>query len=211
MSRNNKPIQQKQGFTIIEVVLVLAVAGLIFLMVFIALPALQRTQRDTQRRNDYSMLSTAVTNYSTNNGGRLDRLVGSSGSKDLDPVTYINSSGTDPDGYTYDLKAYNWTTYAGASNPTPGNERTTATEAHCSGYTGSTAPTTEAASTSASGTWTPAASQNSPTSQVFVIVGADCTGEANGHNAPAQNTSSRAFAIYGYVEGGSQTFCLDKQ
>ncbi|MBP5711591.1 MAG: type II secretion system protein, partial [Prevotella sp.] len=57
----------KQGFTIIEVVLVLAIAGLIFLMVFIAWPALQRSQRDTQRRNDYSMLSTAVSNYATNN------------------------------------------------------------------------------------------------------------------------------------------------
>ena len=36
----------KKGFTIIEVVLVLAIAGLIFAMVFIALPALQRSQRD---------------------------------------------------------------------------------------------------------------------------------------------------------------------
>ena len=35
-----------KGLTIIEVVLVLAIAGLIFLMVFIALPALQRNQRD---------------------------------------------------------------------------------------------------------------------------------------------------------------------
>lgn len=41
---------QKNGFTIIEVVLVLAVAGLIFLMIFLALPALQRSQRDTQRK-----------------------------------------------------------------------------------------------------------------------------------------------------------------
>jgi hypothetical protein cdiviTM7_02704 len=40
---------QKNGFTIIEVVLVLAVAGLIFLMVFLALPALQRSQRDTRK------------------------------------------------------------------------------------------------------------------------------------------------------------------
>ena len=45
------------AFTIIEVVLVLAIAGLIFLMVFIALPALQRNQRDTQRKNDMSRLS----------------------------------------------------------------------------------------------------------------------------------------------------------
>ena len=46
----------KKGFTIIEVVLVLAIAGLIFLMVFLALPALQRSQRDTQRKNDISRL-----------------------------------------------------------------------------------------------------------------------------------------------------------
>ena len=59
------------GFTIIEVVLVLAIAGLIFLMVFIALPALQRAQRDTQRRDDLAKVSTALTQYQTNNNGRL--------------------------------------------------------------------------------------------------------------------------------------------
>ena len=42
----------KKGFTIIEVSLVLAIAGLIFLMIFIALPALRRTQRDSARRED---------------------------------------------------------------------------------------------------------------------------------------------------------------
>ncbi len=51
--------------------LVLAIAGLIFLMVFIALPALQRSQRDTQRRNDMSRLASAITNYQSNNNGRL--------------------------------------------------------------------------------------------------------------------------------------------
>lgn len=59
------------GFTIIEVVLVLAIAGLIFLMVFLALPALQRSQRDTQRRSALGELTTAVTNYQTNNNGKL--------------------------------------------------------------------------------------------------------------------------------------------
>ena len=59
--------KQAKGFTIIEVVLVLAIAGLIFLMVFIALPALQRSQRDTQRENDLSRAQTAVQNYQTSN------------------------------------------------------------------------------------------------------------------------------------------------
>jgi prepilin-type N-terminal cleavage/methylation domain-containing protein len=67
-------VQQKnkeKGFTIIEVVLVLAIAGLIFLMVFIALPALQRNQRDTQRKNDMSRVQTAVQNFQSNNRNGL--------------------------------------------------------------------------------------------------------------------------------------------
>ena len=62
---------ERGGFTIIEVVLVLAIAGLIFLMVFIALPTLQRSQRDTQRRNDLARISTQISQYQTNNNGRL--------------------------------------------------------------------------------------------------------------------------------------------
>lgn len=62
---------KKKGFTIIEVVLVLAIAGLIFLMVFVAFPQLQRNQRDTQRRNDMARFLTAVMNYQTNNRNRL--------------------------------------------------------------------------------------------------------------------------------------------
>jgi len=61
--------QNNKGFTIIEVVLVLAIAGLIFLMVFIALPALQRNQRDTARKNDVSVIASAVSSYSSNNRG----------------------------------------------------------------------------------------------------------------------------------------------
>lgn len=63
MKNNNS----KKGFTIIEVVLVLAIAGLIFLMVFIALPALQRSQRDTQRRHDLDRVQSQITSFMTNN------------------------------------------------------------------------------------------------------------------------------------------------
>lgn len=74
---NKKAISKKTddgslgGFTIIEVVLVLAIAGLIFMMVFIALPALQRSQRDTQRRENIGRVTQAIMNYETNNNGRL--------------------------------------------------------------------------------------------------------------------------------------------
>ena len=67
----NQDIKNKKGFTIIEVVLVLGIAGLIFLMVFIALPALQRNRRDTQRTSDITRLASAITNYESNNSGAI--------------------------------------------------------------------------------------------------------------------------------------------
>ena len=63
--------QTKNGFTIIEVVLVLAIAGLIFLMVFIALPALQRGQRDSQRRDDVARVNTQLQNYQSSARGSV--------------------------------------------------------------------------------------------------------------------------------------------
>lgn len=61
----------KKGFTIIEVVLVLAIAGLIFLMVFVALPALQRSQRDTARRDDMARFLSQLNQYQANNAGKV--------------------------------------------------------------------------------------------------------------------------------------------
>ena len=61
---------KQKGFTIIEVVLVLAIAALIFLMVFIALPALQRNQRDSARKEVLGKVASAVTTYQSNNRGK---------------------------------------------------------------------------------------------------------------------------------------------
>ena len=65
---------QQKGFTIIEVVLVLAIAALIFLMIFIALPALQRAQRDTARKQDQNKVATAITTWRGNHRGALPNL-----------------------------------------------------------------------------------------------------------------------------------------
>jgi prepilin-type N-terminal cleavage/methylation domain-containing protein len=59
------------GFTIIEVVLVLAIASIIFLLVFLAVPALQASQRDTARKNDAARVVTALANFAGNNSGSL--------------------------------------------------------------------------------------------------------------------------------------------
>ena len=77
----------KKGFTIIEVVLVLAIAGLIFLMVFLALPALQRSQRDAQRKQDVAMVVTALHNWKANNKGRG---YASMGNSVLTPLADLN-------------------------------------------------------------------------------------------------------------------------
>ena len=123
---------KKNGFTIIEVVLVLAVAGLVFLMVFVALPSLQRSQRDTQRRQDIARVVTALTQYQANNQGSLPKFGGFSGNfpeggcATLQPLSkraceftknYLNHSENttnefkDPDGTPYSLQGSELTGY----------------------------------------------------------------------------------------------------
>ena len=64
-------LNSKKGFTIIEVVLVLAIAGLIFVMIFITLPSLQRSQRDTARKKDVDRFLAAIQTHQANNRNRL--------------------------------------------------------------------------------------------------------------------------------------------
>lgn len=88
----------KRGFTIIEVVLVLAIAGLIFLMVFLALPALQRSQRDTERRNKLGEFRTQIVQYQSNNSGRVPKSL-SDWQRIVDD--YLNLSRTKNGGYSF--------------------------------------------------------------------------------------------------------------
>ena len=170
--------KNKRGFTIIEVVLVLAIAGLIFLMVFIALPALQRSQRDTQRRNDYSMLSTAVTSYISNNGGKVSKLTQNSGlNTGLKPEKWINADGTDPNGKPYNLVACTYDKWVSGSSCGSGG---------ASGISGGKLPGVV-----------------NEGSQVLIITGANCNGvDSQGNSGPSKDTGVRAFIIYGYLESG---------
>jgi prepilin-type N-terminal cleavage/methylation domain-containing protein len=68
----HKVKQRKQtGFTIIEVLIVLAIAGLIMLVVFMAVPALQRNSRNTQRKNDVQAALGSLQEVVNNNNGKL--------------------------------------------------------------------------------------------------------------------------------------------
>lgn len=66
-----KILARKRGFTIIEVALVLAVAGMIMLAIFIALPAVQRTERDAERQEDLAEIIRGIKSYQSNNRGAL--------------------------------------------------------------------------------------------------------------------------------------------
>ncbi|MBS7346575.1 MAG: type II secretion system protein [Candidatus Sacchiramonaceae bacterium] len=95
----------KPAFTIIEVVLVLAIAGLIFLMVFIALPALQRSQRDTQRKQDVDRMYDATNRWLANNRGRTIRnLHDIGGMNHLISSGYLGEDYKDPDGDRYGVR-----------------------------------------------------------------------------------------------------------
>lgn len=122
-------IKSKSGFTIIEVVLVLAIAGLIFLMVFVAFPTLRSSQNDTRRQNDISRLSTQITNFRSNNSNGIPGMSSKNdnhngeiaGGASIDSDSKVGTRGTwahfyknyllangatfeDPDGNAYNLK-----------------------------------------------------------------------------------------------------------
>jgi prepilin-type N-terminal cleavage/methylation domain-containing protein len=59
------------GFTIIEVMIVLAIAGLILLIVFLAVPALERNAHNTSAKNDVSSVLAGMNEYVNNNNGTL--------------------------------------------------------------------------------------------------------------------------------------------
>ena len=79
--------KNQKGFTIIEVLIVLAIAGLILLIVFLAVPALQRNSRNTQRRNQVASYLGAVNEFISNNNGQMPSTA--------DHVTSINGLAAD--------------------------------------------------------------------------------------------------------------------
>lgn len=64
-------LNQNKGFTIVEVIIVLAVGGLILLIVFEAIPALQRNGRNNQRKHDVSDILQAVSHYEVDNSANF--------------------------------------------------------------------------------------------------------------------------------------------
>ena len=90
--------KKSSGFTLIEVVIVLAIAGLIFVIVFLAVSQTQAARRDTQRKSIANQVLASVNQYASNNNGSLP--AAASPCSVLDSYT---STLTDPDGGTITL------------------------------------------------------------------------------------------------------------
>ena len=67
INQYNGDMRKLKGFTLIEVILVLAVAGLIMAMVFVGVPALTATQRDSSRKDQMLQFISNLKSYQANN------------------------------------------------------------------------------------------------------------------------------------------------
>jgi prepilin-type N-terminal cleavage/methylation domain-containing protein len=104
-----KSLKREQGFTLIEIVIVLAIAAAIMMMVFLAVQGARKTQRDTQRRADAARIGAMLDQYAANNGGAY-------------PATALSPMlATSPSFWNDYEVAGTLTTPGTASNYTPGN------------------------------------------------------------------------------------------
>ncbi len=102
MLKNLLNKKKESGFTIIEVMIVLAIAGLILVVVLIAIPQLQRNQRNQARQATLARLTSEIQNYAGNNNGNIpesdsdlddvyDRYIGCGSSADASDGTTLTS------------------------------------------------------------------------------------------------------------------------
>lgn len=62
---------QSSGFTIIEIIFVIAIGGLILIMSFLAISSAQRNKRDTQRKADLASINQNIGSWTSENHGIL--------------------------------------------------------------------------------------------------------------------------------------------
>ena len=200
-----KNIRTKQGFTIIEVVLVLAIAGLIFLMVFVALPQLQRNQRDAQRRNDIARVATALAQYQTNNKGRLPISANNNGDNS---ICSPSNAGT--------IKPNSANTYANLGSGNPAKNASAACKFIATYLNSSSSATNEFVDPDGTSygisiyhyTDNRTISNLSFNHRIYIITNSKCSNSREANTISTGN--SRNYAILYKLEG-SGTYCADNQ
>jgi prepilin-type N-terminal cleavage/methylation domain-containing protein len=98
-------LRKSRGFTLIEIVLALALMGMLIVLVFISVYGAQKSRRDTQRKVDNNRLMAQVEACASNHLGTFT--VGSPacdvGSNYIPGGTYAPNSFNDPDGGAYQI------------------------------------------------------------------------------------------------------------
>lgn len=183
LKRKNK----NKGFTIIEVMIVLAIAGLILLIVLLAVPALQRASRNTSRKNDASAISAAVNNSIDNNNGTLPSGLAQN-NVDANSLDVCDTGG-DSSGTT--------TGFASCTNPETAKLGYYAT----TGVFLTTATTAITANAGNAGSVT-----NVSQDSVLIVTGASCASTQAGLATPVP--SPRSVAVYYATESSSNTETL---
>jgi prepilin-type N-terminal cleavage/methylation domain-containing protein len=133
LNKLSNRVKQQRGFTIIEVMIVLAIAGLIMVIVLIAVPQLQRSQRNSAATSALDRTFTEIQNYATNNNGKNPA---TAGELDIFCTRYLEKTGAicanetgaafinDPRTGTPMRLAYLGAVGAAATLPVNGNSRT---------------------------------------------------------------------------------------
>jgi len=123
-----KLMPKPKGFTIIEVIIVLVIGAVIMLAVFLVVPQLQITQRNSRRQNDARRLLTAAINYTTANPGSAP-LASTIISASIADLSTSPDLFRDPDGTSYAVT----TSAIAATNATATNRMTLNYKAKCNG------------------------------------------------------------------------------
>lgn len=192
----HNPVRAKQtGFTITEVMIVLAVAGAIMAIVFLAVPQLGRTQRDTNRKNLAGRLLGSIETYASNNQG-LYPFNGTSGT----PIAWTDCS-TSLAGIT----CYDW-----YNNYVSGG-KVKLTDPSCSGnstiyYSNISSPNP------AYTTWTcTAGASNIKPGTVYIGVGDICNGTLLAAGQATGSSSSKQFAVLTALDRAGTWNCIDNR
>lgn len=203
--------KRAEGFTIIEVMIVLAIAGLIMVVVFIAVPQLQRAQRDNARQALANRVKSEMENYAGNNQGLYPfnttacAAAANNTGKVCDFVNRYVGTGTGP---------------ATTCNPNNGRVNTCDPSLGTPVMTGAANATGKPIAcgigSGADGQSCVAAVNTDLTTitkgQFYVIYGAKCSGEgvvSSGYSTGANATSVRNYAIVIGLDRDTTDYCVD--
>lgn len=99
LTKIKKMNKRDNGFTIVEIMIVMAIIGMMLLAMLLVVPNLRRNARNKQRRDDVGSLISALSEYTSSNSGALPAAASDfTGNAKLSyydaatEVNYVNSS-----------------------------------------------------------------------------------------------------------------------